>query len=349
MSSSTFNSRAVLKAYGLAAVVVIAVHAVFLYSDSVWRELYRLSDPVRDDALRYEARLRLASAETTDAPVILMGSSQAREDFDVEYLNNRFGHRHRFINLGVSGQGNPIEMYMMTPRIIETKPSVVVYMPFVGSLYYPYFYATFGFYFDPNIVPIMSELYGWGEVVDHSGLIARGYLGRWSILYRYRGTLRYLVDDAIVRWLTDAPPKSAETYAYHRRKSDGHFQQLIEQHEDRPRFHDHIYRPFAQEAFRMLARSLGEHGIALVVVDGPTHADIRHVYDPKLDTAYEQFWQSAAAEHGFTYLPGSELPRFDDVDFNDFTHLNARGRARFTAFIADYLERNAERLGIAGR
>ena len=50
--------------------------------------------------------------------------------------------------------------------------------------------------------------------------------------------------------------------------------------------------------------------------------------------------------YGFTRLRVSDLPTFRDEDFNDFTHLNASGRARFTAFIAEYLEANAARLGI---
>lgn len=349
MSSSTFSSKAVLKAYGLAALLVVTMHVWVASSDTLWSELYRYSVPVRDDALRIEARLRLASGDDEESHVVLMGSSQAREDFDVADLNRRFDTRNQFLNLGVSGQGNPIEMYMLTPRVIDARPSLVVYMPFIASQYYPYAYSTFALYFDPNILPLINTMYGWPELVDHSNAIAWGYLGRASILMRYRTSVQHMVDDAVRRWIRDAPPKATQTFAYHKRKPESHFKKMIEKHRKRPRFHDHRYRALSQAAFHAMAMTLEEQGIPLLVVEGPVHPLIRHFYDPALDERYSEFMTSAADTHGFTYLPASELPRFGDEDFNDFTHLNADARARFTAFMADYLQANSKRLGLGSK
>lgn len=349
MSSSTFNSKSVLKAYGLAALLVAAVHVWITYSDSVWSELYRYSLPVRDDALRVEARLRLASNGDERSNIVLMGSSQAREDFDVEYLNQRFQSRNQFINLGVSGQGSPIEMYMLTPRVIDAKPGLVIYMPFIGSLYYPYAFGNFAVYFDPNILPLMNTIYGWPELLDHSKAIAWGYLGRASILIRYRTSIQHMLSDAVVRWITDAPPKAARTFAYHKRKPESHFRKMIEKYRSRPRYHDHRYRALNEAAFHKMAMTLEEQGIPLLVVEGPVHPVIRRFYDPALDDQFREFMTSAADTHGFTYLPASELPRFGDDNFNDITHLNAGGRARLTDFLAGYLQAHGEQLGLESK
>lgn len=346
MSSSTFNSRSALKAYSLAVVLVVGTHIAFASIDGVWSELYRLSIPVRDDALRLEANLQVASGDEVNAPVLLIGSSQTREDFDVEYLNERFQGRNRFINMSVSGHASPIEMYMLTPRMIEKKPSLVIYMPFIGTLFSPYAYSTFDLYFDPNILPVIHTLYGSGELVDHADAIAWGYFGRISDLFRYRKTYQHMVDDAVRRWVNDSPPKQAQTFSYHKRKPASHFQEMIAKHKNHARYYVNPYTQIAQVTFHMMVQSLKEQNIPLLVIDGPTHPLIKHFYNPALDSVYEQFWSAAASTHGFSYLSANELPEFTDPDFNDFTHLNAEGRARFTTFVADYLQANAARLGL---
>lgn len=346
MSSSTFSSSTVLNTYGLAAVVLIAMHLGFASSDTVWSELYRLSVPSRDDALRLEANLRSASTDGRAGAILLIGSSQTREDFEIEYLNQRFRDRTRFINLGVSGNGNPVEMYMLTPRIVEARPKLVIYMPFIGSLFRPYNYSTFDLYFDPTIIPLIRSHYGSGELIDRADVITMGLLRRGSILFRHRNTLQHLIDDGVRRWITDSPSKTAQTFAYHERKPDTHFKRLIETHRKRPRYREHRYRPLYEAAFHEMARTLREENIPLLVVDGPTHPLIRHFYDQRLNSVYHEFFSQASKTHGFSYLPMSELPRFDDGDFNDFTHLNAEGRARFNEFIAHYLQTNAARVGL---
>ena len=128
-----------------------------------------------------------------------------------------------------------------------------------------------------------------------------------------------------------------------------HLTQLIEKHKEQPRFFEHRYTALSQVAFHMMAESLNEQNIPLLVIDGPTHPLIRKFYDPRLDSIYDDFWRGAAATHGFTYLPGSELPTFEDADFNDFTHLNAAARMRLTAFIADYLQAHGKPLGLGSK
>ncbi len=347
MNSSTFNSKSMLKAYGLAASLIVLAHLGITFSDSVWRELYRVSVPSRDDALRVEANMRLSPKDASTNRIVLMGSSQTREDFDVDYLNRRFRDRGHFINLGFSGNGNPIEMYMLTPRVVDMKPKLVVYMPFIGSLFRPYAYQTFDLYFDPNILPLIRSIHGWSELADRADIIAMGIFRRASILFRHRNSYQQMVDDAINRLVRGSPAKVAQTYAYHRRKPNSHFMQLIETHRKSPRYREHQYQELYQEAFRMMVQYLTAQNVLLLVVDGPTHPLIKHFYDPRLNSEYELFMSNTSTTYGFTRLRKSDLPEFRDDDFNDFTHLNASGRARFNAFIADYLQENAARLGLA--
>jgi hypothetical protein len=237
-------------------------------------------------------------------------------------------------------------MYMLTPRVTETKPDLIIYMPLIGSFFRPYSYQTFDLYFDPNILPLIRSTHGWSEFADRAEVVAMGFIGRASILFRHRNSFQSMTDDAVQRWVTGSPAKVPQTYAYHKRKPVSHFKRLIEAHRKRPRYREHRYRELYQEAFRMMVQSLIDQDIVLLVVDGPTHPLIRHFYDPALDSEFEQFMNSMSATYGFTRLRKSDLPEFHDEDFNDFTHLNAPGRARFNAFIADYLEANAARVGL---
>ena len=96
----------------------------------------------------------------------------------------------------------------------------------------------------------------------------------------------------------------------------------------------------------MMVQSLAEKNIRLLVIDGPTHPLIRHFYDPALDSEYDAFMNTMSTRYEFKRLQKRDLPKFGDEDFNDFTHLNASGRARVNAFIGDYLEANGSRLGL---
>lgn len=338
-----------LKGYALAAALVVAAHAILAGSDALWGELYRLSVPTRDDALRVAANVKLAGAAGGKQTVVLIGSSQAREDFDVHFLDERFSDKRQFVNLGISGTGSPIYMYMLTPRIVDMDPDLVIYMPFIGSVFRPYAYRTFDIYFNPNVLPLIQSLYGWGELLGHADEIAMGLLGEASDLFRYRNSLQHMVKDAEWRWLRGAPPKQPQQFAYNERKPERHFQSMIRAHKDNPRYRVHRYLPLTEAAFDSMLRAFEERDIPVLVVDGPTHPLIRHIYDPSLDASYAEFMNAATAAHGFTHLEAGDLPRFRDEDFNDFTHLGDSGRARFNAFIADYLEENADRLGLGGR
>lgn len=335
-----------IKAYGLASLLVVAAHLAFSNSDAVWSEIYRLSVPSRDDALRLGANLQLTPADDSQPTVVLMGSSQTREDFDIDLLTKRFRGRVNFVNLGFSGNGNPIEMYMLTPSVIALEPDLVVYMPFIGSLFRPYQYSTFDMYFHPNILPLIHSNYGWRELAERSDAITVGLLRNASVLFRYRNSYQYLVDDVIRRWVTNAPRKLSQMHAYSQRKPNSHFERMIAIHKNRPRYREHRYRALYESSFHRMMQSFNAEKIPVLVIDGPTHPLIRHFYDPTLDTVYDEFFSSTSEVYGFRYLRTEELPEFGDSDFNDFTHLNASGRNRFNAYFADYLEANAGRLGI---
>ena len=60
-------------------------------------------------------------AESDDREkIFLTGSSQTREDFDVDYLNRTMKETHAvFYNFGTSGNASPIEMLMIKDRLLD--------------------------------------------------------------------------------------------------------------------------------------------------------------------------------------------------------------------------------------
>lgn len=331
-----------LKAYILSVIVIAAVHLGASNSSVVWKELYRLSVPSRDDSLRFEATRKMERMENSKIRVVLIGSSQTREDFDVGFLNRHFRGQIEFINLGVSGTGNPIYMYMLTPRILELKPDMVIYMPFIGSLFRPYAYRTFEAYFDPNILPLIYTEYGWSELLEQSDRILIGYLGLSSDLFRYRSSIQHIADDIIMRWIQNSPPKTAQRFQYKSRKSERHFRALIQRHKHNPRYREHRYLPLTELAFHSMLRAFNDKNLPVLVIDGPTNPRIGQTYDQSLDALYKDFMDTTAASYGFLHLGSEDLPDFRDEDFNDFTHLNASSRLRFSSFIANYIEKNTK-------
>lgn len=344
-SSSTSNSSSPIKAFALALALVVVAHVAVERTPGLWAFAFQRSLPSRDDHFRLEANLKLLPGDSGAARVFLMGSSQAREDFDVAYLNERFDGRATFFNLGFSGNGNPVEMNMLLPKVLQRQPDLVVYMPFIGSLFRPYTYATFDLYFHPTVLTTIRSMYGWSELVDRAEIISLGLLRHTSVLFRHRETVRNVVNDAATRFVERQSLRPFRVFAYHRRKPRQHYQRRIAQHHGRPRYREHRYRPFYQESFMQMATRLKNEGIPLIVIDGPTHPLIKKVYDPTLDDRYHQYMTEMAAKTEFTHLSAEDLPDFTIPEFTDFTHLHDTGRTRFNRFFADYLEQNWEKSG----
>jgi len=67
---------------------------------------------------------------------------------------------------------------------------------------------------------------------------------------------------------------------------------------------------------------------------------MKKTYDPQIDIDYTQFFEEQASKMGFSYISAKDLPKFYENDFIDFTHLNSKGRNKFSRFIAMYLKKS---------
>lgn len=117
-SLSIFNSRKLPRAFVSGVILFFVIQLVVVETAPFWHIVYFFSDPGPDDGIRLEAQLREIPNNNEKEKVFLIGSSQTREDFDVDYLNARLKEAGvSFYNLGVSG-GQPIEMFMMKDRFL---------------------------------------------------------------------------------------------------------------------------------------------------------------------------------------------------------------------------------------
>jgi hypothetical protein len=94
---------------------------------------------------------------------------------------------------------------------------------------------------------------------------------------------------------------------------------------------------FSIEALGEMTRALRESGIRVVLLTLPNHRLYRELHPPE----WQRLIESVAGSSGVEHWDYRADPRFGDDDFNNATHLNAHGAARFTEILAERLTRGA--------
>ena len=300
-------------------------------SDGLWNLLYLYSTTPADDGLRFDANLRFAEKEKTKRKVLFIGASVTREDFATAVLNEGYANKGlRFFNLGISGNGNPLLMSMLAGRIIESDPSLIVYTPFIGSIYREFAYRGFQLYFQPEVIFKLYDAFGFKELWQQRSLLSEGAIGYFSAFYRHRHSFHRIIPNIITSSMSGKVPKRPQQYAYHRPKSAGYFGQLIKQHKDNPRFIEHRFVSTYRQEFLDMCQKIEHSHVPFIVMQAPTHPKIHQVYNPELDDKVAEFFREINKECKFDYVETSSLPEFFAEDFIDFTHLNEQGRVKFT-------------------
>ena len=90
--------------------------------------------------------------------------------------------------------------------------------------------------------------------------------------------------------------------------------------------------------FHESARSFIAGGIRLAVVDAPMHPKTPEALNVKVASEYEEFLAAEAEALGYRWLTKTDLPAFGEEDFVDFSHLNAKGRAKMALAIQSIIE-----------
>ncbi|MBU0679588.1 MAG: hypothetical protein KJ626_15915 [Verrucomicrobia bacterium] len=337
-SSSTSNSRRWPKGLLLGLLILAIGQPLLLKWPVLWEQLYRFSMPFNDDPLRVEAVSRLARAHHPARRVLIVGSSQAREDFDIKRLNGELeSDGIEVLNVGMSGGGPPIDMYMMMDEFIELEPDLIVYMPYFGSFYQSkYDYLKFRYYFDPRILPWLKKYVGYEDLLEKKEVVYDLAVSRVFPLYRYRE----FIQRGLMNLLTDISQGSvrqeAVRYALTEIWTPERFEEYFKEGMD-PWYEETSYTALNRDLFGAFAENLKEQGVTLLVIDGPSHAILERTYTDDLPGRHDRFLRDEAARLGYAYISLADMQPFTVEDFADFTHLNERGRQKLTTVLLDYL------------
>ena len=334
------NAKKLPIAFLSSILLFIVIQSILLNSGAFWRFCYFWSNPGADDGIRIEAQLRTVSATEEQGKIFLTGSSQTREDFDVEYLNNQFSKEQVvFYNLGISGAAHPIEMYMLKEELLSKDPDIIIYVPFVASFYTDCDFSKIKYYFDPIIIPRIIEYEGMQNIISQRVYLEDSFLGKAFFTYKYRESLDRILENAVKNYLNIEKRTEPQIYGYTDNKPESYFEDEIKK-ANKNKYYVSQYTELNEELFILFAKDVVSEGVKLIVISGPTHPLIKLCYSEELDIAYNNFITEQASKIGFTYLREDQLPSFTAEDFIDFTHLNAQGRSKMSRFLEIYLEEN---------
>jgi len=338
LSISSFNKLPI--AFLNSILLFFIILSVVVELEAFWHFCYLFSNPSADDSIRLEAQLKAIIYTDEGKRIFLTGSSQAREDFNLKYLNNEFKEAGATLyNLGVSGAAQPIELFMIKDRLLGKKPDIVIYVPFVGSFYSKYDFGSMRYYFDPRVIPYMLKHLGVGTLIANREYFFDSFLGKLWIPYKYRDSIRGIFKTAAKHYMNLERRTEAKMYAYVSNKPQSYFENQIREAKQN-RYLNTQYTALNKDLFTESACDIIKSGVELIVISGPTHPLIHELYKEEIDLSFDTFLLDKANEIGFVYLSENELPPFTEADFIDFTHLNALGRHKLSRFLSTYIREN---------
>lgn len=343
-NSSIFNSKRIPLAFISSVVLFFIVQAVLVGSRQFWRFCYFYSYPSSGDKLRMEANLRLIAHDQTQRKVFILGSSEAREDIDVDLLNKflkdaGFG----FYNFGLSGYGSPFEMLYVMNKALRYRPDVIVYMPYIGSFFPDTDFELKNImrsYFHPSQLTFLSKYFGLDfDILPDIVVIELDYVwGRVSPLYQYREQVQMILNAALRNKLGIEKRSEPLRFAYTQNQHPTYFiAQILK--EKGGKFQRNTFTQLNQELMIRMISDLRKKGVDFIVLSGPPNPLMQKTFPRELNEEYQSFLAAQSAKDGFVFVPETQLPQFSVREFIDFTHLNAVGRTRFTMFLAENILR----------
>jgi len=307
-----------------------------------WNLCYLYSLPLDDDNLRLEYQLRKAESEKQMKKILLIGSSQVREGFDANALNSATKKANiSFYNLGLSGGAPSVDMFMIKDRFFSLDPELIVYMPFVESFFYNYEFSKLKFYFNPSLIKETISNLKMTNTEIHRRALIDSYLSTFSILYKYRSSIKAVFDRKLVYSLAGVDKQQPTKYAHSKNKPDSYFVHGILNSKGN-RYNATKYTKGNKKLFKEFAKETLSRDIKFIVITGPTHPLIKKTYSKEIDQKYNDFLSQTAQGLGFIYIGENNLPEFTAKDFRDFTHLNEIGRKKLTSFLFSLLTKKVK-------
>ena len=339
VNSSTFNFKRLPWACISAMLVLFVVQATFAFQSGLQNALFVFSEASLSDPLRIHYFLDQAKKDE-GKKVLLVGTSQSREGFDVRILNERFKNNDiTFYNLGAAAYSGA-DLYMEIDRILDAEPDLIVYMPYVGNFYLDYDFKRLKYYYHPKIISFFLEKVGHKPLLENKWFFCDAYLSYISYFYKYREELKPILYNVLDYFAFRRGKKVEPKYfRYDENFELEYFEKQVKRFKGK-RFYFSDYTEAEQYAFHKTIQAIKKSETPFFVIDAPGNPRIKSVYVPEVGIAYEAFLTKILRDEGISFLSRRELPDFAMDEFIDFTHLNAVGRAKLTNFFAEYLEKN---------
>lgn len=337
MNSYTFNFKR-LPWSCIGAILIIILIQFALASNAVLQNtLFLFTSPSKSDPLRIHYFLNQAKKDK-GKKVFLLGTSQSREGFDVHVLNDHFKKNNiTFYNMGAAAYSG-IDLYMEIDRILDAKPDLIAYMPYVGNFYLDYDFKRLKYYYHPKIIPFLLKRIEHKPLFENRWFLFDAYLSKISYFFKYREEFKpifYKILDYLV--FRRCKTIEAEYFHYSKNVEPKYFEEQRDRFKGK-KFYFSQYTEAEQEAFHKTVRIIKKNNSQFIVIDAPNNPRIRSVCPPKIENAYEAFLTKLLSNEGILFVRKKDLPDFTMDQFIDFTHLNATGRAILTNHFIKYFE-----------
>lgn len=246
-----------------------------------------------DPFVQREARIETAERGAT----FVLGSSSFGQALEWEALPPAFPGR-RFVRIIAPGM-NPAQYWSEVRRVLRKQPAAILLMVHFSELDHDFLAAEQAHYFvHPGMLPAIVRHLGWRRAWRERWKLAEAFIARGSLLFRFRGHLRYALGVAKEPpWDegdTPAPPPGIE----------------LLQTEFLSRYLDEI----------------GKAGVPILLLEGPAHP----ATPAAKAMAARRTLQEMAASRGLTFISNERYGFLSASDFSGRVHLNERGREKFT-------------------
>jgi hypothetical protein len=318
--------RLILLLLGGPILALVAIDRAVVLSRAHWEWVAREVPPLTADPYRVEGLLRATAPDRRNLPIL--GNSIAEMGLDAAELERRFsaeGLRFPKITLG----GSPALTFgMLADAVIALEPRAAVFVASAPALrsrdYLDHVYA-----YDVSAVP---HLFTFDELIEDPRFQLEGLVGQLHVFARHRAALRQALLVSLGRDTWKRRSRAAERVRLrHMLEGKDAWQSWV-----RDRQPDVFPNPNTR-SLDWLSQRLREHDARLIVIDAPVHPIALELGARRRIKPYRQELAARAAQDGFLLLGADVLPEFGEEDFRDWVHLNARGRERLTAFLAEQL------------
>ena len=314
---------------GIPLLVLFAIDRAIVWYQPHWQWVAKEIPRQTYDPYRVEAQLR--TIEPGRHNVLILGDSTSEASIDPKQLDRRFADQGLEFTILSIGGAPTVSFGLLANAVAALDPAAVVV--FVS----PYTLRSRGIYphihtYDARTVPALFTL---EEILDHLPFHLSGLAGQAHVLVRHRRPMRHMaaiylgLDD----WSGYASERIQRKLKMLRNKIDS---PLMTWMRDQAKAPD-VYPNPNTRALELLARRLA--GDRLVVVEASIHPLFGLLLRPQRLTAFRRTVEQIAAEQPLVFLDAATMPVLEEADFEDHSHLNARGRRRFTEALANHLEK----------